>query len=114
MASLLRSVSTLVPSATSMSWPLTVIRTNKRPPPGGCGLDGAEPAHRVPFAGITQIRFEGSRAAPGSQESSPHGERPEYTPGPGLDGKWPLAVVGERGVVDTLGRSGSSTGGHST
>src|SRR6266566_2943776 len=27
---------------------------------------------RVPFAGITQIRFEGSRAAPGSQESSPH------------------------------------------
>src|SRR5205809_4191776 len=31
-------------------------------------------ARRVPFAGITQSRFEGSRAAPGSQESSPHGD----------------------------------------
>src|SRR5437773_2308107 len=30
------------------------------------------PARRVPFAGITQSRFEGSRAAPGSQEASPH------------------------------------------
>src|SRR5690349_23329890 len=26
---------------------------------------------RIPFAGITQCRFEGSRAAPGSQETSP-------------------------------------------
>src|SRR5215831_2061070 len=28
-------------------------------------------SRRVPFAGITQCRFEGSRAAPGSQETSP-------------------------------------------
>src|SRR5439155_19109114 len=32
-------------------------------------------ARRVPFAGIIQIRFEGSRAAPGSQETSPRAAR---------------------------------------
>src|SRR3989442_217279 len=36
--------------------------------------------HRVPFAGIIRIRFEGSRAAPGSQESSPQGGLWEYPP----------------------------------
>src|SRR5439155_19766171 len=35
------------------------------------------PSRRVPFAGIIQSRFEGSRAAPRSQESSPHEERGE-------------------------------------
>src|SRR5436309_10551684 len=37
---------------------------------------------RVPFAGITQCRFEGSRTAPGSQESSPHDAKAEYTTAP--------------------------------
>jgi hypothetical protein len=39
----------------------------------------ADSARRVPFARITGIRFEGSRAAPGSQESSPHGDDSEYS-----------------------------------
>src|SRR5881392_316887 len=37
-------------------------------------------ARHVPFAGITQSRFEGSRAAPGSQESSPHGDTRSIPP----------------------------------
>src|SRR5262245_50256004 len=41
---------------------------------------------RVPFAGITQIRFEGSRAAPGSQESSPHDDERSIPPSVMHDG----------------------------
>src|SRR5213593_1532356 len=49
----------------------------KRPrPQSGCGRVW----RRVPFAGITQIRFEGSRAAPGSQESSPHDDERSIPP----------------------------------
>src|SRR5215813_9382463 len=73
--------STVVPGGTSIGLPLTliVIDTNGRDPFHGCGrLDRRR--HRVPFAGITQSRFEGSRAAPGSQESSPHGNRAEVYP----------------------------------
>src|SRR5256712_12311155 len=49
---------------------------NGRSPCRGCGRVCSR---RVPFAGITRSRFEGSRAAPGSQESSPHDARAEYT-----------------------------------
>src|SRR6185503_7205384 len=42
---------------------------NKKPHLSGA-VEGSR-SRRVPFAGITQIRFEGSRAAPGSQETSP-------------------------------------------
>jgi len=56
------------------------LHRHKRPLPSqGCGRDLLR--RRVPFAGITQSRFEGSRAAPGSQESSPHGDGVEYTRG---------------------------------
>src|SRR3989304_3209345 len=37
------------------------------------------PPRRVPVAGIIQIRFEGSRAAPGSQETSPRDDHLNYT-----------------------------------
>src|SRR4029453_8975959 len=43
---------------------------NRTPFEKGCG-PVPMPPRRVPFAGITQCRFEGSRAAPGSQETSP-------------------------------------------
>ena len=46
--------------------------THKKPHLVGCGREtGLRPVRRFPFAGITQCRFEGSRAAPGSQETSP-------------------------------------------
>src|SRR5690349_21564994 len=35
------------------------------------GVRSSDASRRIPFAGITQCRFEGSRAAPGSQETSP-------------------------------------------
>ena len=85
----------LSPSTTSIDRPLTVIVIVAFPPPRnktaatlrpprnktaatlrGCGR--VSNPRRVPFAGIIQIRFEGSRAAPGSQESSPHDGQPKY------------------------------------
>src|SRR5262249_15037727 len=59
----------------SISRPLTVIFIETKtaaPSHRGCGRVCSR---RVPFAGITRSRFEGSRAAPGSQESSPHDAR---------------------------------------
>src|SRR5437867_387513 len=54
-----------------------VAKKTKRPrPQSGCGRVW----RRVPFAGIIQIRFEGSRAAPGSQESSPHDDERSIPP----------------------------------
>src|SRR2546425_1135228 len=56
--------STLTPSVTSIGLPFTMIvmgrscPKTKRPLPGWAR---PSPVHRVPFAGITQIRFEGSR-----------------------------------------------------
>src|SRR5687767_13579622 len=71
------SVSTVRPSGTSIGLPLIVSCMPL--PRNGCGRRDHS-ARRVPFARITEIRFEGSRAAPGSQESSPHDEQTEvYT-----------------------------------
>src|SRR6267142_1223928 len=72
--------STVSPGSTSTGLPLTLIvtDTNGRSPLLGCGRQSVR--RRVPFAGITRIRFEGSRAAPGSQDSSPHDDGRKYTP----------------------------------
>src|SRR4030095_2762954 len=80
--SCVRRPSTLSPSVTSRSLPLTTIFISKTAAPlHGCGRWFS--VRRVPFAGITQGRFEGSRAAPGSQDSSPHDVWPKYTSDPG-------------------------------
>src|SRR6266487_4407694 len=66
-----RRASTLSPSDSSMGSPFTSTRI-KKPHLVGCGREtGLRPVRRFPLAGITQCRFEGSRAAPGSQETSP-------------------------------------------
>src|SRR5262245_57994821 len=60
----------VIPSDSSIGLPLTTT-VMKKPHRGGCGLVEQSLRARVPFAGIIQSRFEGSRAAPGSQETSP-------------------------------------------
>src|SRR5262245_42569984 len=65
-----RSPSMVIPSDSSIGLPLTTT-VMKKPHRGGCGLVEQSLRARVPFAGIIQSRFEGSRAAPGSQETSP-------------------------------------------
>src|SRR2546428_13666719 len=66
----------------------------------------SSPTRRVPFAGIIQSRFEGSRAAPGSQESSPHDANRSIPSGTATSVRTPFGkLVTTRGTLSASSAS---------